>query len=85
VNRDEGIAEELRPMSHTITTTLSADIEPALAEISRMEGMSRDEVVGRAVKQHLFLRRFRSLRERMLAKATDQGIVTEQDVIGRVS
>jgi hypothetical protein len=33
----------------------------------------------------LFLRQFRSLRERMMAHAQSQGIVTDQDVFDRVS
>ena len=72
-------------MSQTITITLPAEIESALNEISQEEGLSRDEVVGRAVKQHLFLRQYRSLRERMAAKAKQQGILTDQDVFDRVS
>ena len=51
----------------------------------KKEGVSLDEVVGRVVKQHVFLRQFRSLRERMSAKAKSQGIVTDQDVFDRVS
>lgn len=72
-------------MSQMITITLPTEVQLALDELSRSEGVPRDEVVNRAVKQHLFLRRFRSLRERMSAKAADQGTVTDQDVFDRVS
>ena len=72
-------------MTQMITVTLQADIQVALDELSRSEGVSRDELVNRAVKQHLFLRRFRSLRERMTAKAASQGILSDQDVFDRVS
>ncbi len=72
-------------MSQTISITLADDVQIALDELSRSEGVSRDELVGQAVKQHLFLRRFRSLRERMSAKAATQGINTNQDVFDRVS
>jgi metal-responsive CopG/Arc/MetJ family transcriptional regulator len=68
-----------------ITITLPVEVQLALDELSRSEGVPRDEVVERAVKQHLFLRRFRSLRERMSAKAASQGVVTDQDVFDRVS
>ena len=67
-------------MEQSITVTLPADVKQALDELSKKEGVSLDVVVGRAVKQHVFLRQFRSLRERMLAKAKSQGIVTDQDV-----
>ena len=72
-------------MSQMISITLPVDVQLALDELSRSEGVPRDEVVNRAVKQHLFLRRFRSLRERMLAKAADHGAVSDQDVFDRVS
>ena len=72
-------------MVQSITVTLPADVKQALDELSQKEGVSPDEVVGRAVKEHVFLRQFRSLRERMSAKAKSQGIVTDQDVFDRVS
>ena len=72
-------------MAQPITVTLPADVKQALDELSQKEGVSPDEVVGRAVKQHVFLRRFRSLRERLSAKAKDQAIITDQDVFDRVS
>ena len=69
----------------SITVTLSADVKQALDELSKKEGVSPDEVVGQAVKQHVFLKKFRSLRERMAAKSKNQGIVTDQDVFDRIS
>ena len=72
-------------MVKSITVTLPADIKQAVDELSKKEGVSPDEVVSRAVKQHVFLRQFRSLRERMAAKAKNQGIVTDQDVFDRIS
>jgi metal-responsive CopG/Arc/MetJ family transcriptional regulator len=72
-------------MTQSISITLPADIQIALDRVSQKEGVSRDELVGRAVKQHLFLRQFRSLRERLAAKAQGQGIGTDQDVFDRVS
>ena len=72
-------------MVQSITVTLPADVKQAVDELSKKEGVSLDEVVGQAVKQHVFLRQFRSLRERMAAKAKNQGIVTDQDVFDHIS
>ena len=72
-------------MPETITVTLPADVKQAVDDLSQKEGISPDEVIGQAVKQHVFLRQFRSLRERMAAKARSQGIETDQDVFDRVS
>lgn len=72
-------------MVQPITVTLPEDVQQALDEFSRAEGIPSDEIVGQAVKQHLFLRQFRSLRERLSAKAKERGIETDEDVFDRVS
>lgn len=72
-------------MLEPIAVTLPADLQSALEDITRKEGISRDEVIGRAIKEHLFLRQFRLLRERMTPKAQAQGISTDQDVFDLVS
>jgi metal-responsive CopG/Arc/MetJ family transcriptional regulator len=72
-------------MIESITVALPSDIQQALDQESQAEGVSREELVERAVRQHLFLRKFHSLRERLSAKAREQGILTDQDVFDRVS
>ena len=72
-------------MTQSITVELPAQLKTALDEVTHREGLSTNEVVGRAIKEHLFLRQFRHLRERMAANAASQGIVTDQDVFDRVS
>ncbi len=61
-------------MFETITVTLPADLEPAFKDAIQEEGISPSEFVGVAVKEYLFLRRFRLLRERMIVQAQAQGI-----------
>lgn len=72
-------------MQETITVTLPDDVRRALDAFVREEGIPAADVVGQAVKEHLFLQRFRSLRERMAARARNQGVVTDQEVFDRVS
>jgi predicted transcriptional regulator len=72
-------------MTQSITVELPADLKTALDAVARREGVSSDEVVGQALKEHLFLRQFRHLRERLSAKAASQGVITDQDVFDRVS
>jgi len=72
-------------MSLPITVTLPIDVTQALNAFSQKAGISQDEIVGQAVKHHLFLQQFRTLREHMSAQAREQGIVTDQDVFDRVS
>jgi len=72
-------------MQETITFTLPRDVKLALDDVTRKEGISSSELISEAIKQYLFLRQFRLLRERMIPKAEAQGIRTDQDVLNRVS
>jgi hypothetical protein len=72
-------------MQEQITVSVPSEIKVALEELTHSAGASSDELVGEAIKQYLFLRRFRTLRERMAPNARAQGIVTDQDVFDRVS
>ena len=49
------------------------------------EGVSPGELIDRAVREHVFLRHFRSLSERLAAQAKDQGVQSDEDVFERVS
>lgn len=72
-------------MTKSLTVTLPEEITDALDALAKREGMATDEVVGRAIREHVLLRRFRLLRERMSAHAQTQGILTDEDVFDRVS
>jgi hypothetical protein len=72
-------------MSQSLTITLPAEVQQALDAYSQREGVSAEDVVNVAVKHHLFLRQFRSLRERMIAKNESIGKLTDEDVFNRVS
>jgi predicted transcriptional regulator len=72
-------------MQQSITVHLSSDLKVALDELTRTAGASPDELVGEAVKQYLFVRRFRSLREKLASKGQSTGVLTDQDVFDRVS
>jgi metal-responsive CopG/Arc/MetJ family transcriptional regulator len=70
-------------MSETIRIELPEETKAALDEAVREEGVSANNFVAKALKDYLFIRRFRSLRERMLSKTTEP--LTDQDVFDRVS
>lgn len=70
-------------MSQTITIDLPEETGAALDDAVREEGVSREELVEKALRDYLFLRRFRSLRERMMAQSP--GGYTDQDVFDQVS
>jgi metal-responsive CopG/Arc/MetJ family transcriptional regulator len=72
-------------MQETITITLPEETKLVLDDVRRKEGLSLSELVSEAIKEYLFFRRFRLLRERVIPKAQAQGIYTDQDVFERVS
>jgi metal-responsive CopG/Arc/MetJ family transcriptional regulator len=70
-------------MSASITIELPEETKAALDEAVREEGVSTNNFVAAALKDYLFIRRFRSLRERMIAESTEA--YTDQNVFDRIS
>ena len=72
-------------MRETITISIPQEIKKQLDKVSRQEGVSRSDLVRESLKNFLFLRDFRALRERLIPKARAQGIYTDEDVFKLVS
>jgi len=70
-------------MKGTITISLPEEVESELAEATREEGVSQGELINKAVADYLFVRKFRRLRDRMMAD-TQEGY-TDQGIFDRVS
>jgi metal-responsive CopG/Arc/MetJ family transcriptional regulator len=71
----------------SIVLDLPDEIRSALDEATRAEGMSANELIGRALKNYLFIRRFRQLRAETLEhmRATGRGDLSDEDVFRLVS
>ncbi|PYS24038.1 MAG: hypothetical protein DMF72_06930 [Acidobacteria bacterium] len=69
-------------MSQTITINLPDDTKSALNDAANEDGLSESALVEKAVADYLFIRRFRSLRERLMSQGKD---LTDQDVFDIVS
>jgi metal-responsive CopG/Arc/MetJ family transcriptional regulator len=72
-------------MRETVTISLPRAIRRELDRIAKEEGVSRSDVLRQSLDDFLFVRRFRQLRQRMMAAAQAQGIFTDEDVFTRVS
>jgi hypothetical protein len=72
-------------MQATINVPLSTDVRSALEDITRKEGIRAEEVINEAVREYLFFRRLKLLRERLSALAQGMGISSEEDVFKLVS
>jgi len=72
-------------MRETITISIPDHLRKELDQITSEEGISRSDIVRESLRDYLFIRHFRSLRNRMMAKAQAVGIFTDEDVFNRVS
>ena len=72
-------------MRETVTISLPQGIRRELDRIAKEEGVSRSDVLRQSLDDFIFARRFRRLRQRMMATAQAQGIYTDEDVFKIVS
>ena len=56
-------------MKGTVTIDLPEEVESALEEATREEGLSPKELVKKALADYLFIRKFKLLRERMMIES----------------
>jgi metal-responsive CopG/Arc/MetJ family transcriptional regulator len=66
-----------------ITVQLPDNVSSALDEATREAGLSRNEIIEKALSDYLFIRRFRLLRERLASES--ENVYTDQDVFDSVS
>lgn len=72
-------------MRRTITISLPKDVKQDLDKATAEEGLSRSDLIRESLRDYLFMRRYRQLRARMMAKAQAQGIHTDEDVFNRLA
>jgi hypothetical protein len=70
-------------MRETISIDLPEATKAALDAATQEEGVSQDELIEKALTEYLFIRRFRTLRERLMAQSPES--YTDQDIFDRVS
>ena len=67
------------------TIHLAETTKVLVDEAARQAGVSPSEFVDQALQEALFLRKYRTLRERLVSQAHAQGIKTDEDVFQRAS
>jgi len=72
-------------MSNTVTIRLPKELQKELDKIVKTEKTSKSEVVRAALDSYLSVRRFRSLRKKILPFAEAQGLLTDEDIFKAVS
>ena len=69
-------------MSQPITINLPDETKDALDQAAGEEGLSENALIEKALTGYLFLRQFRSLRERMMSQGKSR---TDQEVLDLIS
>lgn len=69
----------------TITISIPEEFKAALDDVMREEGLSRSELVREALRDYLFLRRYRAIRAHMVEGARAQGVFSDDEVFKLVS
>jgi metal-responsive CopG/Arc/MetJ family transcriptional regulator len=72
-------------MSESISISLPEDLKRELDRATKAEGISRSDLVREALREYLFIRRFRRLRQELMPYADAQGIYSDEDVFRIVS
>jgi metal-responsive CopG/Arc/MetJ family transcriptional regulator len=72
-------------MRESISISLPEDLKAELDQLTEAEGVSRSDLVREALRDYLFVRRFRRLREELMPFAEAQGIYTDEDVFDAIS
>ncbi|MGI9108134.1 MAG: CopG family transcriptional regulator [Pyrinomonadaceae bacterium] len=70
-------------MNATLTIELPEEVKATLDKAAREEGVSENAFVVLALRDYLFLRRFRKLRERMIAES--EKTYTDEEVFDLIS
>lgn len=72
-------------MRKTVSISLPEDLKQQLDAVADEESLSRSDVVRQALNDYLFVRRFRTLRARLMSQAQARGVFTDEDVFEQVS
>jgi len=69
----------------SITIRLDANLDKLLTTVARQSGKNRSEIAREALRRHLRLIQFDSLRRRMMPFAEARGYLTDEDVFHAIS
>jgi len=72
-------------MRDTVTLSLPSEIRSKLDRIASAEGVSRSDIIRESLRDLLWSRELRGLRQRLRVKARRRGIFSDEDVFDRVS
>ena len=72
-------------MKENVTVSLPEKISSDLKRIAKEEGLPKSQIVRNALQDYIFIKKFRALRRKMVARAQAQGVFTDEDVFETIS
>ncbi|MCL4550294.1 MAG: ribbon-helix-helix domain-containing protein [Bacteroidetes bacterium] len=68
-----------------IEINLPSKLNEELELVTAEEGLSKSELVKKAIEDYLFIRKFRTIRKKMIPKAKGRGFKSDEDIFETVS
>ena len=72
-------------MKQNVTVSLPEKISSDLRKIAKDEGISKSQIIRNTLEDYILIKKFRSIRSKMMAKAQAQGVFTDDDVFKKIS
>jgi metal-responsive CopG/Arc/MetJ family transcriptional regulator len=72
-------------MRESISISLPEALKEELDRFIQSQGVSRSDIVREALREYLFVRKFRALRQELMPYAEAEDIVTDEDVFREIS
>ena len=71
-------------MRASLTISLPEKLKKDVDKITQEEGVTRSDIIRESLKEYIYFKNLRKLRDKMLIKAKKQGIYTDEDVFKRI-
>ncbi|MHB1688714.1 MAG: ribbon-helix-helix protein, CopG family [Ignavibacteriaceae bacterium] len=72
-------------MSQSVEVNLPSKLNEELELITAEEGLTKSELVKKAIEDYLFIHKFRTLRKKLTSRAKEQGFKSDEDIFEAVS
>ncbi len=69
-------------MMQTVSISLPSALKREVDSLADDQGVSRSDLIRAALREYVFARRFRVMRQDLIPYAAAQGVYTDEDVLG---
>lgn len=72
-------------MDQMVEINIPSKLNEELELVTAEEGLSKSELVKKAIEDYLFIRKFRTIRKKMTPKAKNRGFKSDEDIFEAIS